>query len=100
MSILDKTPVLKDVRPDCAAEAEIKRRKKRGRASFPGRHVSVPGITGTDTDAARWRHKIFYRTEYDFTSEESATFRLAIYNLIIRTSGQILIDLSRSPENA
>ena len=97
---LDKTPVLKDVRPECAAEAEKKWRKKTGRASFRGRYVSVPEISGTDTGVAGWRHKIFYRTEYDFTSEESATFRLAMYNLIIRSSGQILIDLSRSPENA
>ena len=82
------------------SEAEINQRKKTGRASFPGRFVSVPGLTGTDTGAARKQREIFYRKEYDFTSEESATFRLAIYNLIIRTSGQILIDLSFSPESA
>ena len=67
--------------------------KNRIRHRFPVRLYLFPGTPETDTDAAERRYKIFYRTECDFTSEESTTFRRGMYNLIIRSSGQILIDL-------
>jgi hypothetical protein len=63
-------------------------------ASFYGGQVSGLENSRTGAGIVNLRHKIFYRPEYESTSEESATFRRAIFNLIIRSSGQILTDLS------